>query len=355
MRWSCLVLAALMSCASGSEPASSAADAAAPSSADAASAACTGQPNGTPCGDPATGPCDRADICVDGTCVANFAAAGTSCGDQRESDCTAADTCDGEGRCVANHAAAGAPCGDPTDEACTAPDTCDGDGTCQRNHAPADTPCGDDLASACTAPDACDGNGACLPHDAADGTGCDDCADGPGWCASCDQGVCPDLCDAPAALSSGFAGGNGLGGVMFDVVAQRDVRITGFDTNLSGAEDHNVLVYTKVGTYAGFEQDAAAWTLLGASSVTSAGSDVATPLPIPIEVEVLAGERAAFYLSTMGTSLRYSNSTEDSPGALLVGDDALDVFEGSGNQSGFGTFFAPRRFNGTVHYRVCEE
>ena len=318
--------------------------------------ACQGAADRTPCGTQEQTDCDAPDICVAGQCVENLVAAGTPCGDPANTSCTAPDVCDGAGTCSPNHLPSGTPCGDDDSTACTMPDTCDGAGACLQNHASVGTSCGSAAEHECSLADTCSAAGVCGSNDEVDGTTCDDCPDGAGWCTSCHTGECQNLCQLAAPVETTFAGGNGLNGNMFDVETASDVRITGFDINVpvqpDGAPPHNVLVYYREGTYVGSEQTAGAWTLLGGTSVISAGDGAPTPVPLALDLFVPAGDTVSFYVTTSGTSMRYTNGTN--VGDVAASDGVVTLYEGSGNADSFGNFFAPRVFNGNLHYDLCQ-
>ena len=167
-----------------------------------------------------------------------------------------------------------------------------------------------------------------------------------GWTAS----VAGDL--AQNSLTTTFDGGNGQAGNMFDVTAINDLTIDSFDVSMDDGTTDTVEVYVKAGTWVGFEEDAAAWTLLGTvADVTSAGENVPTPLNQTFGYDVMAGETVAFYVTlTTTTNINYTNGT--TVGALFVSDANMEVFEGAGKVYPFANTFQPRNFNGNIVYSV---
>ena len=165
-----------------------------------------------------------------------------------------------------------------------------------------------------------------------------------GWTAS----VAGDL--AQNSLTTTFDGGNGQAGNMFDVTAINDLTIDSFDVSIDDGITDTVEVYVKAGTWVGFEEDAAAWTLLGTvADVTSAGQDVPTPLNQTFGYDVMAGDTVAFYVTlTTSTAINYTNGT--TVGALFVSDANMEVFEGAGKVYPFANTFQPRNFNGNIVY-----
>jgi subtilisin-like proprotein convertase family protein len=153
-------------------------------------------------------------------------------------------------------------------------------------------------------------------------------------------------------LPTTFAGGNGQSGNMFDVMAINELTINSFDVNMDTGVTDDVEIYFKTGSYAGFQQDPAAWTLLATvPGVTSAGEGLPTPLNQSLGVVVAAGETVAFYVTlTTSTGINYTNGS--TTGALFASDANLEFYEGDGNAYPFGGNFSPRVFNGNIVYSV---
>jgi hypothetical protein len=154
------------------------------------------------------------------------------------------------------------------------------------------------------------------------------------------------------SLTTTFASDNGLYGNMFDLVASNPITITGFDinlTNLIEGETANVAVYYKLGTFAGSENNAAAWTLLGTQNgVVSNGDDVPTPLNIG-GLALIPGQTYGVYVTTTnGVGLLYTS------GSTTVSNADLQFSGGVGKAygtNGFdGSTFTPRIWNGTIYY-----
>ncbi|MDC8001958.1 HYR domain-containing protein, partial [Aequorivita todarodis] len=149
-------------------------------------------------------------------------------------------------------------------------------------------------------------------------------------------------------LTTTFAGGNGLDGAMFDVVAVNDLTIDSFDVNLDTGITDDIEVYFKTGTWVGFHTDPSAWTLLATTNVTSVGDGMPTPLNLNLGVVVAPGERVAFYVTTINGGMNYTNGT--TTGNLFASDANLEFYEGRGMSYPFTGGFEPRVFNGNIHY-----
>ncbi|WP_165805936.1 HYR domain-containing protein [Marixanthomonas spongiae] len=152
-------------------------------------------------------------------------------------------------------------------------------------------------------------------------------------------------------LETTFAGGNGLDGNMFDIVAINEVVINSFDVNLDTGTTDDIEVYYKSGTWEGFEEDPSAWTLIGSANVTSAGDGLPTPLNLDLGQTIAAGDTGAFYITTTSGGMNYTNGTAN--GTVFVEDDNIQFLEGSGKSYPFGSStFDARVFNGNIYYEA---
>ena len=154
------------------------------------------------------------------------------------------------------------------------------------------------------------------------------------------------ICLTPV-LSTGFNTNNGLSGNYFDMSSTANVTITGFDVNVD-AGSRTIEVWTRSGSYMGNTSSSAGWTQVGVVTVTGAGLDVPTVLPLDIGVHIPAGGTQAFGLFSNG-GWNYTNGTAE--GTLLATDGTISVFEGLGAGGPFGGTIATRNFSGNVYYR----
>ena len=266
------------------------------------------------------------------------------------------------GGCFQPEPGAGAPCAEggrcPSGLTCVA-------GTCLEPDDPLalcvdqpdGTPCGSATASECNAADSCLG-GVCVTNEAQSGA-CYDCAAGAGLCLACAAGACTDAActlaagaPTPAEVISGFVANNGDEGNMFDIVATTTITITSFETHSTTAGTTDYEIWTKAGTHVGAEMDATQWTRIGTATFALSGAGTFSPIPIPVNVTVAAGQRQAFYLTNKTLNNRYHNGT--AVGAVLAQTPELTLYEGSGNNyatAGFGTINTPRAWEGKIHYR----
>lgn len=150
------------------------------------------------------------------------------------------------------------------------------------------------------------------------------------------------------SITTTFAGGNGCGGgSMFDVVSTVPIEVTSFDQNLIGGPGPSVpvSVYYKVGTFAGFETNSGAWTLLGSTTVTSQGEGNPTPVPIG-GLSIPADTTYGIYVNA---NVRYSNGSntyDNGTVTLTNGTGLCNLFSGTNSN---------RVWNGTMYYDAAQE
>ncbi len=160
----------------------------------------------------------------------------------------------------------------------------------------------------------------------------------------------PLACPSSNNHATPYNQNNAQRGIMFDITALTNITINCFEVNMA-AGTTGCEIYYKVGTHVGFTVTPAAWTLLGTTTVTSAGNNVPTTVPITVNVTVTAGCTVAFYITRTtagGPSVNYTNGT--AVGFVYSANADLQVKDGTGKDYPFGASFTPRRFNGTIYY-----
>jgi hypothetical protein len=151
-------------------------------------------------------------------------------------------------------------------------------------------------------------------------------------------------------LTAPYNSNNGQRGCMFDLTATNAVTITNFDANLYAGTTANYEIYYRAGTHVGFEANAGAWTFIGgATGITSAGNNLPTVLPIPVNVSIPAGQTYSFYITNdFGGGTSYTDGI--TVGNVWASDANLTMYEGVGKSYPFGLTFRVRNFNGDIHY-----
>jgi len=156
-----------------------------------------------------------------------------------------------------------------------------------------------------------------------------------------------DNCPFPSSsstLTTTFASNNGAAGNMFDITAINDITINSFDVNMNSGITETVEIYYKTGSYVGFETNAGAWTLLGSTTVASAGINIPTPLNMSLGQNVTAGQTVGFYVTLTNNNIRYTDGTNS------YSDANLTLTAGVGKTYPFGSTFSPRTWNGNIIY-----
>lgn len=155
-----------------------------------------------------------------------------------------------------------------------------------------------------------------------------------------------------STLVAPYASNSSSKGVMFNITTTNTVTIFCFDANLPALSIGGYEIYYKTGTYVGSETNAASWTLLGSGgSILSVGLDQETPLEIPVNLIIPAGQTYAFYITASNPILTTGLLTKTSGGYGSINSDAnMSILGGAGITYPFGTLTANRHFNGTVHY-----
>lgn len=110
------------------------------------------------------------------------------------------------------------------------------------------------------------------------------------------------------------------------------ITINSFEARFGGTSGYRI--YTKTGTFVGFETTAGAWTLVGTlASLTGTSTTAPTAIPIPVGITIPAGATQAFYLTRSDNVV--ANRHLYVPGAGTAGttvyaaDGNLSVTEGS--------------------------
>lgn len=139
--------------------------------------------------------------------------------------------------------------------------------------------------------------------------------------------------------------GNGFkSGVMFDLIAAKNITVDSIDIHMAGTGVRQVSVYRKSGTYVGSQTAMGAWTLVGRYSVTKRGQGNATTIPIQ-SFELTPGTHGLYIYAD--DDIRWENNA-----TLDVADMDLRIF---GGQAIRDTFAFPivgnAKWNGAIHYR----
>eukprot|EP00574_Skeletonema_japonicum_P006683 CAMPEP_0201714376 /NCGR_PEP_ID=MMETSP0593-20130828/889_1 /ASSEMBLY_ACC=CAM_ASM_000672 /TAXON_ID=267983 /ORGANISM="Skeletonema japonicum, Strain CCMP2506" /LENGTH=1181 /DNA_ID=CAMNT_0048203651 /DNA_START=149 /DNA_END=3694 /DNA_ORIENTATION=- len=195
-----------------------------------------------------------------------------------------------------------------------------------------------------------------------------------------EEGMCP----SENELATTFQDGTGSYCILYDVSPKVDLTVTGIDLNVdwNSADEAQVAVYAKNGSWFGFQNDLQAWPYIVANTTLSKPvgfHDRKTQGPvIPLEEKMTSaiipkksfkpmpmkeGETWAFYACTSIADLRYTIGS--SIGKTCASNSELRVHEGAGGADfpQFGqevkgidyTFYAPRVPSLTMRYDYVAE
>lgn len=161
------------------------------------------------------------------------------------------------------------------------------------------------------------------------------------------------------SIKTTFRGGMEQSGNMFDVLALRGIRVTGFNVHLGATGNVQVEVYTRKGSFRGHETSCSAWNRIANISVVGAGSRKPTELPLdsvdPVFIDRFQVQ--TFYLTVThterGSGMRYSGG--QGTGSLAASDDNIALFEGVGIAYPCSQVFPARIWNGVMLYEVEDE
>jgi hypothetical protein len=151
---------------------------------------------------------------------------------------------------------------------------------------------------------------------------------------------------------------NVFAGVYLDLTASGagpGLLVNQIDTYVWTTGTHELEIWTKPGSYVGFDTNQAAWTMHSQYTITATGSNT-TPFSVVLSSPILlpAGQTVGVYVMTQTGGIRYTGGTN--PQTTFSNAD-LTLFSNlarSGGRFG-GSAFTPRAFAGTIHYEPVPE
>lgn len=160
-----------------------------------------------------------------------------------------------------------------------------------------------------------------------------------------------------ATHTTNLTSNNGSGAVMFPIYAINTVTITGFDVNYSNTTAANWEVWYRPDNYIpvpGANTSNVGWTFIGSANVVGNGQDIPTPLPIPVNITIPAGQAYSFYIQETGSGThRYFTGV--GLGNVYNSNADFEFIEGHGGSAPFNCTLSPRVFSGNIHYKTgCE-
>lgn len=136
-------------------------------------------------------------------------------------------------------------------------------------------------------------------------------------------------------------------------ISTNTITINCFEARFSGTSGYRI--YTKTGTFVGFETTSAAWTLVGtAANVTGISTTTSSPIPIAVNVNINPGATRAFYLTRTDNTNRHNYvAGTGTAGTTVYSSDAnLQLIEGNYIDVYFILMGGPRRPSMQVYYSI---
>eukprot|EP01084_Bolivina_argentea_P299063 515483_1 len=141
-------------------------------------------------------------------------------------------------------------------------------------------------------------------------------------------------------------------GQMFDLKNIRSfpLRIERFDIQTEDHGKYNITIYTKCGSYKGYEYNATSWTLIHQEIIYGAGQGHATQLTtLQKTVNIPAEATQSFFFHVKYGYLMEVKGTKE--GSLYVADENLAFYEGADIKGAFsGKTAAPYIWTGNIYY-----
>jgi hypothetical protein len=162
----------------------------------------------------------------------------------------------------------------------------------------------------------------------------------------------------PGGLATAPAN-NGTGGVFLDLTPTAPLRVLSFETPFGGTAGTtlDVEVWTRPGSYVGFDGSAEGWTLTQTVQVTRQGTTTNALIDLQVPLTLPAGQTTGVYLQAIGASgggIRYTGTGASPPQTTWSNNDVTlfsDVARVA-TAAFTGSRFTPRTFSGNVNYQV---
>ena len=165
-------------------------------------------------------------------------------------------------------------------------------------------------------------------------------------------------------LSTLFLGGSAQAGIMFDIVSlttntQGDLTITDVHLHTTSNSQDSIEIWTKDGSFVGYEYDPESWYMVGCGEVIGAG--YGEPTEVPSEsmdwIWVAPGAIKAIYTTFTygGAYMQYTDASGVNfgleTGEVFKADANLQILVGAGKTYYFGpATYSNRIWNGTLKY-----
>jgi len=158
------------------------------------------------------------------------------------------------------------------------------------------------------------------------------------------------------SITTTFASDNQFEGNMFNVTTFGNaLNVTALEVNITPTVPFSINVYTKSGTFSGFEQTPSAWTLVASGSAISKGLNI--PSFVDISDFVLPANSLTGMYITLSPAVGFGDTINmrytDGNSTFSNSNIRLDLGVGVGGLFGAnGGIFSPRTWNGAIFYDV---
>ena len=152
-------------------------------------------------------------------------------------------------------------------------------------------------------------------------------------------------------ITTTFQGGNENEGAMFDLsVFDSDIILTGVDLYFADLGTTTIEVYSRIGTYEGFEGSSVGWTVLSSTFVGSTNSS-GTPTFLDLtDFGLLANTTYGmyFYSTNHAVDIEYTN------GDNVYTNAVVSIKAGVGINDFHSGVYQSRTWNGTLYYDTTD-
>ncbi len=161
----------------------------------------------------------------------------------------------------------------------------------------------------------------------------------------------------PKTLISLDSSAAGNQGGMFNIIAHSDLTIDSFAVTFKSRVNNTITkIYTKAGTYKGYQQSAIDWNLLATTTIPTPSPLLnKTVIPYELNKTMHTGDTAAFYITTTNAPAvyeAYGNGIGIQQEVVFKSDGIMDFVQGCVLAYPFGAYVGPKVLDVTVYYRT---
>jgi len=174
--------------------------------------------------------------------------------------------------------------------------------------------------------------------------------------ASLEIGTIASDWTATTYMTTMFASDNNSAGNSFDIYMKfgyPQMRIIGWDCNLAAVvPEFTIDIYWREGTADGFETNPGEWTHLGQDVVVPAGTDLPTPVNIPMTDWLIPLQTYGFIITAQEAVSGVGGFCYTNGGPTTFSNPFVDITTYCGLGSGWppSALFHYRQWNGTVYF-----